>query len=130
MLLLLLLGFGGCPEPPAPPEPPPPPTPVAPARPPGVRCVTDTIPQAGPAASVLRLELSDGHSQEIGPFPGTCAEASVPQALCAVRCGEGAAAQDLKAGWDGAHLAVWSRPADAGTPWARVWVATGPAIHQ
>lgn len=130
MLLLLILGFGECAEPPVPPPPPPLRDEVAPSNPPSVRCVATPLRDTESPTSVVRLVLGDGHSQEIGLFPGACQPLSVPQALCAVRCGTTPDGPVLKAAWDGARLSVWSRPADGATPWSRVWIATGPPAHQ
>jgi hypothetical protein len=129
VLLLLILGFGECAEPPAPPPPPAPPAEVAPAHPPSVRCVPALLPESDAPTSVLRLVLGDGHSQEVGPFPGECRPVSVPGSLCAVRCGTAPDGPVLKAAWDGARLSVWTRPADGTAAWSRVWIATGPQAH-
>jgi hypothetical protein len=93
-----------------------------------VQCVPAQLPDRDAPASVLRLVLGDGHSQELGPFPGRCSAATEPGALCAVRCGEGPDARVLKAGWDGARLAVWTRPADQPDTWTRFWVESGPVV--
>lgn len=129
MLLLFMLGMGECSEPPVPPPPPAPPPDVAPTQHPPVHCAAVVLPEKAEPTSVLRLAIGSGPSQEVGPIAGTCAATQEAGALCAVRCGTGPEAQVLKAGWEGARLAVWTRPADQPDAWTRLWVATGPVVH-
>ena len=128
MSLFILVAVMGCSEPPVPPPPPEPIEAAAPRQAPTVTCEPALLPERSTTRSVIRLNLSDGHSMEIGPIDGTCTAIMEPDALCAVQCGTGSDQQVYKAAWDGVRLAVWRREQTEAGGWSRFWTETGPAV--